>query len=146
MKKLERVQFEWPLFTLQLKQGLCTWGTFDCKELQGEDLQYMCWSEIRDRTKFKNEYQCNIWLESSYDFRRVKAFFELTRTVISWRAGHTGFPDTKWATTESLFEDVSPSTAFSISQLDIEQEFSGYKGKKRNENGVRRVVSYTEYG
>ena len=31
---------------------------------------------------------------------------------------------------EVLFEDVSPSTAFSIRQLDIGQEFSGYIKRK----------------
>ena len=61
-------------------------------------------------------------------------------SVISWKVGQKGFPDTKWATTKGLFEDVSPSTAFSIHQLDIGQEISGYKERKRKENGVRRVV------
>ena len=44
---------------------------------------------------------------------------------------------------EVLFEDVSPSTAFSIRQLDIGQEFSvNIKRKKKEENGL----SCTKYG
>ena len=57
--------------------------------------------------------------------------------------GHKGFPDTKRATTKSLFEDVWPSTVFSIRHLDIGQEFSGYK---RKEKKTEYVVSCTEHG
>ena len=34
--------------------------------------------------------------------RRVKDFFELARIVISRRAGHKGFPYTKWATNKKF--------------------------------------------
>ena len=36
------------------------------------------------------------------NFRRVKDFLELTRILILWRAGHKGFPDTKWATNKKF--------------------------------------------
>ena len=49
------------------------------------------------------------------------------------KGGTQGFPRHEVSDKqEVLFEDVSPSTAFSIRQLDIGQEFSGYiKEKKR---------------
>ena len=37
---------------------------------------------------------------------------------------------------EVLFEDVSPSTAFSIRQLDIGQEFSGYIKREEKKIGL----------
>ena len=37
---------------------------------------------------------------------------------------------------EVLFEDVSPSTAFSIRQLDTGQEFSGYIKREEKKNGL----------
>ena len=43
---------------------------------------------------------------------------------------------------EVLFEDVSPSTAFSIRQLDITHEFSGYIKREEKKNGL----SCTRYG
>ena len=43
---------------------------------------------------------------------------------------------------EVLFEDVSPSTAFSIRQLDIRHEFSGYIKREEKKNGL----SCTRYG
>ena len=39
---------------------------------------------------------------SEVKFRRVKDFLELTRILILWRAGHKGFPDTKWATNKKF--------------------------------------------
>ena len=52
---------------------------------------------------------------------------------IIMKGGTQGFPRHEVSDKqEVLFEDVSPSTAFSIRQLDIGQEFSGYmKEKKR---------------
>ena len=48
------------------------------------------------------------------------------------KGGTQGFPRQEVSDKQKvLFEDVSPSTAFSIRQLDIGQEFSGYKEKKR---------------
>ena len=61
-------------------------------------LWFLVWELTNDSSKAKR----------IRNFRRVKDFFELTRIAISWRAGHKGFPDTKWATTRSWFEDVSP--------------------------------------
>ena len=59
------------------------------------------------------------------------------------KGGTQGFPRHEVSDKqEVLFEDVSPSTAFSIRQLDIGQEFSGYIKEKKRKNGL----SCTKYG
>ena len=53
--------------------------------------------------KCTNMYKAkNSSVVNSCDFRRVKDFLELTRILILWRAGHKGFPDTKWATNKKF--------------------------------------------
>ena len=57
------------------------------------------------------------------------------------KGGTQGFPGHEVSDKqEVLFEDVSPSTALSIRQLDMGQEFSGYIKKRRN------GLSCTKYG
>ena len=68
------------------------------------------------------------------------------------KGGTQGFPRHEVSDKqEVLFEDVSPSTAFSIRQLDIEQEFSGYiKEKKRKmvcrvQSTVKRERNWSKF-
>ena len=68
------------------------------------------------------------------------------------KGGTQGFPRHEVSDKqEVLFEDVSPSTAFSIRQLDIGQEFSGYiKEKKRKmvcrvQSTVKRERNWSKF-
>ena len=58
------------------------------------------------------------------------------------KGGTQGFPRHEVSDKqEVLFEDFSPSTALSIRQLAMGQEFSGYIKREEKKNGL----SYTKY-
>ena len=63
-----------------------------------------CWPDKAARSKENSlsSRKRRLDIDEKNHFRRVKDFLELTRILILWRAGHKGFPDTKWATNKKF--------------------------------------------